>query len=47
MLVSFPYSFTFFYIYEKIRENFGKSATVNIAASVCAEIGGNIVRNPF
>lgn len=47
MVVSFPYSFTFFYIYEKIRENFGKSSSVNIFASVCAEIGGNIVRNPF
>lgn len=47
MIVSFPYSFTFFFVYEKIREKFGKTVLVNACASGAAEIAGNLVRNPF
>jgi hypothetical protein len=47
MIVSFPYSFTFFYVYESIRALFPDNKYKNIMASVCAEIAGNLVRNPF
>ena len=47
MIVSFPYSFTFFWVYETVRSYSQKSALSNAFASVCAEIAANIVRNPF
>lgn len=47
MIVSFPYSFSFFYTYESIREIFPDNPMRNVCASVCAEVVGNIVRNPF
>ena len=47
MIVSFPYSFTFFYTYETVRAMFNKSYFGNMLASICAEIAANIVRNPF
>lgn len=47
MIVSFPYSFSFFYTYETVRSLMHKSHFANMAASVCAEIVANIVRNPF
>lgn len=36
MIVSFPYSFTFFYTYESIRALFPENKYKNILASVCA-----------
>lgn len=36
MIVSFPYSFTFFFVYEKIREKFGKTVLMNAIASGAA-----------
>jgi len=47
MIVSFPYSFTFFYTYETVRSLLNKTHFANIVASVSAEIVANIVRNPF
>ena len=47
MIVSFPYSFSFFYTYETIRGMTKKTHLDNALASVCAEIVGNLVRNPF
>ena len=47
MLVSFPYSFTFFYTYETTRAILGISHLSNIAASISAEVVANLVRNPF
>ena len=47
MIVSFPYSFTFFAVYETIRSYSSKTILWNAFASVCAEVAGNIVRNPF
>ena len=36
MLVSFPYSFSFFYTYEYVRSRSDKSALANMFASICA-----------
>jgi solute carrier family 25 S-adenosylmethionine transporter 26 len=36
MIVSFPYSFTFFYTYESIRALFPENKYKNVLASVCA-----------
>jgi solute carrier family 25 S-adenosylmethionine transporter 26 len=47
MVVSFPYSFSFFYTYESIRAAIPDNSFKNLYASVCAEVIGNIVRNPF
>jgi hypothetical protein len=47
MIVSFPYSFSFFYTYESIRAWIPDNPIKNVIASVCAEIIGNLVRNPF
>ena len=47
MIVSFPYSFTFFWVYETVRSYSQKNVLSNAFASVCAEIAANIVRNPF
>lgn len=47
MIVSFPYSFSFFYTYEAIRSLNKESKWKNFYASILAEIVGNIVRNPF
>lgn len=47
MVVSFPYSFSFFYVYESIRKILHDNPLKNIYASICAEIVGNLVRNPF
>ena len=47
MIVSFPYSFTFFYTYETIRWLLPNNPMKNVLASVCAEIIANLVRNPF
>lgn len=47
MIVSFPYSFTFFFVYESIRSAIPENPVKNVLASVCAEIFGNLVRNPF
>jgi len=47
MIVSFPYSFTFFYTYETIRNLNKENKWKNAYASIFAEITGNIVRNPF
>jgi len=47
MIVSFPYSFTFFYVYESVRAQFPDNNYKNVFASVFAEIAGNLVRNPF
>lgn len=47
MIVSFPYSFTFFYTYETCRELMKDFYFKNVVASVFAEITGNLVRNPF
>jgi hypothetical protein len=47
MVVSFPYSFTFFYTYESVRAALKDHALRNVAASGLAEIAANLVRNPF
>lgn len=47
MIVSFPYSFTFFYTYETVRSWFPHHPIQNVIASVSAEIVANLVRNPF
>ncbi len=47
MIVSFPYSFSFFYTYETVRTYFNKTHMGNIIASISAEIVANLVRNPF
>ena len=47
MVVSFPYSFTFFYAYETTRQYLKDYAWRNVAASVVAELAANLVRNPF
>jgi hypothetical protein len=47
MVVSFPYSFAFFYTYETTRALLGGHVLSNIAASIFAEVAGNLVRNPF
>ncbi len=36
MIVSFPYSFTFFYVYESIRALIPDNKYKNVLASVCA-----------
>lgn len=47
MLVSFPYSFTFFYTYETARTHLSGYRTKDILASALAEIMANLIRNPF
>jgi solute carrier family 25 S-adenosylmethionine transporter 26 len=47
MIVSFPYSFSFFYTYESIRAAIPNNPMKNVYASICAEVIGNLVRNPF
>ena len=47
MIVSFPYSFTFFYVYESTRQILKDNYFKNVIASVLAEISGNLIRNPF
>jgi hypothetical protein len=47
MIISFPYSFSFFYTYETVRSIIGISHVGNFFASVSAEIVANLVRNPF
>jgi solute carrier family 25 S-adenosylmethionine transporter 26 len=47
MIVSFPYSFSFFAVYESIRHYSNKTVVENAFASICAEIVANVVRNPF
>ena len=47
MIVSFPYSFSFFATYETVRHYTNKTFIANAFASACAETVGNIVRNPF
>ena len=36
MIVSFPYSFTFFYTYELVRAKLSDNPYKNVYASVCA-----------
>lgn len=47
MIVSFPYSFSFFYTYETVRALLNKTLFANVVASVSAEVVANLVRNPF
>ena len=47
MIVSFPYSFAFFYVYETTRKLLQDYYLKNVIASVLAEITGNLIRNPF
>lgn len=47
MIVSFPYAFSFFYVYETIRATIPDHSFKNLYASVVAEVVANIVRNPF
>lgn len=47
MIVSFPYSFTFFYTYETTRALLKEYPSKDIVASALAEITANLVRNPF
>lgn len=36
MIVSFPYSFTFFYVYESMRKYLNENPYKNVYASICA-----------
>ncbi len=47
MIVSFPYSFAFFYVYETTRSLLRDHYLRNVIGSVLAEIAGNLIRNPF
>lgn len=47
MIVSFPYSFLFFYIYEAVRCSLQGYYGCNVVASIAAETVANIFRNPF
>ena len=47
MIVSFPYAFSFFYVYETIRAAMPDNSFKNLYASVVAEVVANVIRNPF
>lgn len=47
MLISFPFSFTFFLVYQKFRLSFHEIKYKNFFASITAEFCANIVRNPI
>lgn len=47
LIMSFPYSFTFFMVYQWVRDRLPKSHLSNITASVCSEMAANFLRNPL
>ena len=47
IIIAFPYSFTFFLIYEGLRDRMPDSHMTNFIAAVCAETVSNIIKNPL
>lgn len=47
MLASFPYSFSFFYVYEIVRRKLPRSYWSDLTAAVAGEAASNILRNPL
>jgi solute carrier family 25 S-adenosylmethionine transporter 26 len=47
MIVSFPYAYTFFYLYGWLRQSLRKSSWSDMLAASIAESVANIIRNPL
>jgi ABC-type siderophore export system fused ATPase/permease subunit len=47
LIISFPYYFTFFVIYEGIRDRLQSSHTTNFLAALVGETVSNILKNPL
>jgi hypothetical protein len=47
MILSFPYSYVFFYTYGWLRQNLSNSYSSDLLAAVMGEGVANIIRNPF